>query len=71
VRRALRERLERAVELGETWPGRLAERAEIVFGMVLGLNVAARGGADEGEIDGLLLAAHGAVNSWRTSQPGR
>lgn len=70
VRRALRERLERAAELGETPSDAITERAEIVFGIVLGLNVAARGGADDGEIDGLLVAAHGAVNAWRTSRPG-
>ncbi len=65
VRTALRGSLERAARLGETDEGSLDARAEMLFGLVLGLNIAARGGAARSEIDGLLAAAHHAVAGWQ------
>ncbi|MPZ63501.1 MAG: hypothetical protein GEU93_19895, partial [Propionibacteriales bacterium] len=45
VRQALRTALGRAAELGEIDDAAVNERADLLFGMVLALNMAVRGGA--------------------------
>jgi AcrR family transcriptional regulator len=65
VRAALQDGLRRAARLGETHDRAIDDRAEMLFGIVLGLNIAARGGAAKREVAGLLAAAHHAVAGWR------
>lgn len=65
VRTALRRALERAAASGETSPDDLDERTDLLFGIVLGLNIAVRGGASRREIDGILHAVTSATAGWR------
>ena len=41
--------------------------ATAAVGLVLGLNIAARGGASKSELRGLLQAARRQIESWRRS----
>lgn len=65
VRDALRGALARAARHGEIAAEELDDRATLLYGVVLGLNIAARGGADAAEIDALRASAVTAVESWR------
>jgi len=65
VRNALRASLARAVDAGEATPGHVDVRADLLFGEVLGINVAARGGAGTGEVERLAAAARFLIESWR------
>lgn len=71
VRMALRNAIRRAAASGETSSDDIDGRADLLFGIVLGLNIAARGGASPSEIDALLASAHGAVDRWRSPSPSR
>ena len=65
VRQALRDCLVRAADAGEIDATDPDGRADLLLGLVLGLNVAARGGAARAEVTRLLEAAKGLVRSWQ------
>lgn len=65
VRNALRDALHRAAELAETSDESIEPQADLLYGIVLGLNIAARGGASGQEISRLIASAHHAIASWR------
>ena len=65
VRSALRNGLVRAAAVGETQNASLDDRTDLLVGLVLGLNIAARGGVSESELRGLLEAARAQIRSWR------
>ncbi len=69
VRKALLDALKRSAAAGEIEADHLEERAEVVFGMVLALNIATRGGATRRELGRLLDGARHAMASWRISRP--
>lgn len=60
---ALRGALERAQELGEVQAGALDERTNAIVGLVLGINIAARGGT-RAEVEGLRDAALWQLRAW-------
>jgi len=66
VRAALKESIARAARLGETNDDQLDQRADLLVGMVLGLNIAARGGASQPELGRLLKAVRTQVRGWHT-----
>jgi TetR/AcrR family transcriptional repressor of nem operon len=66
VRLALLSALQRAVDRDEISDHELASRADLLLGMVLGLNVAARGGASDTEVAGLLAGVSNQARRWRT-----
>jgi AcrR family transcriptional regulator len=66
VRASLTIALRRASALNETSATALETRADVLFGSVLGINIAARGGAAADELHALLAATHYLVDSWRT-----
>ena len=65
VRTALKESIARAARMGETTNDQLDQRADLLVGMVLGLNIAARGGASQPELGRLLNAVRTQVRGWR------
>ena len=65
VRSAFREALRRAVLAGEIDDAGFDERADLLMGLVLGLNIAARGGVPAPELTRLLDAARMQLQSWR------
>ncbi len=65
VRDALRDALSKAVAAGQATPGHVEVRADLLFGEVLGINVAARGGASSGEVGLLVAGVHHLIDSWR------
>lgn len=67
VRSTLRSALQRAVDRGEIDAADLDDRAELLLGMVLALNIAVRGGAGAREVDGLLAATAAQMTAWRQS----
>lgn len=67
VRRAIRASLDRAIRLGETADEAVDMRTEALMGMVLALNIAARGGASAAEMKKLIGAARYQIESWRLS----
>lgn len=69
VRQALRGALQRAAARGETTPDALDGRAELLFGMVLALNIAVRGGATRREVEGVLTGVRQQIAGWRTERP--
>lgn len=68
VRRALHGALQRAVIRGETTSEALDERTELLFGMVLALNIVVRGGASSGEVGRILTSVRQQIASWRTER---
>lgn len=60
---ALRGALERAQELGEVQADALDERTNAIVGLVLGINIAARGGT-RAEVEGLRDAALWQLQAW-------
>lgn len=70
VRRALRDALQRAGDRGETDPEDTESRADLLFGLVLGLNIAARGGADRREIRAITAGARHQAAQWRRDAGG-
>lgn len=65
LRRALTATLKRAVALGEIRQGNLAGRADLILGLMLGINAAARADLPPAEINALVAAARGQVKEWR------
>ncbi len=65
VRRAIRASLDRAVQLNETADEAVELRTETLMGMVLALNIAARGKASATEMKKLIAGARYLVESWR------
>lgn len=65
VREALRGALRRAARLGQIDGDGLDQRADLLFGMVLGLNIAVRGGAPPNEIEGMIAGARYQAAQWR------
>lgn len=65
VRLAVLHALERGARAGEIAFDALDIRADLLMAMVLGLNIAARGGIDTGEIERLLAAARHQLEAWR------
>ena len=64
LRGALEAALVRAEVAGECCPGLAAARAEVLTTAVLGVNLAARGGASDAELQGLIGGIIGQVRSW-------
>ena len=69
VKEALRRALQHAARRQETWEAHIEERTEILFGMVLALNIAARGGAPLEELERLMEATEVLIGSWQLEQP--
>lgn len=69
VRNALRGALVRAVKDGETVNSTLEDRADLLLGLVLGLNIAARAGVSDAELRKLLHAVRTQIRSWRGIEP--
>lgn len=67
VRASLHTALERARALGEVEGNGLEARADLLVALILGINVAARGGATPTEVSRLLNAAITEVDSWRAA----
>lgn len=67
VRDALRDALQRAADAGEIGSVHIEVRADLLFGEVLGVNIAARGGAAVDEVSRLVAGAHHLLDSWRRS----
>lgn len=67
VRAALRSGLQRAATLGEVDENSLEERVHLLFGMVLGINIAARGGAPRDEVDAMHHAVRAQLEHWRSA----
>lgn len=65
IRAALHKSLAQAAKKGETAKKALEARTDLLVGLVLGVNIAARGGAQKAEIDGFFSAAHNQVGDWR------
>ncbi|MDH3714709.1 MAG: TetR/AcrR family transcriptional regulator [Gammaproteobacteria bacterium] len=68
VKLALKDSLQRAVANGEVAVDDLDQRASLLLGMVLGYNIAARGGASKQELQALLGAVNAQLSSWRCAQ---
>ena len=64
LRQAFIKALERAVALAEIPPGHLAEKANLLLGLLLGLSVAARAGLPQAEIGSLVNAASTQISGW-------
>lgn len=67
VTSALHRGLRRASENGELTAGNLDARTMVLFGLALGLNIAARGCASRNELDQLAAAIRVQLDSWRTT----
>lgn len=65
VRSAIKAALDRAAAAGELDPEVADGRADVLLGLALGLNVAARGGATSAELTRLVTAAQALVQTWR------
>lgn len=69
VRDALCIALERTAARGEITSDGLEHRADLLFGFVLGLNIAVRGGAMTTEIERLMRAQRLQLDEWRSASP--
>lgn len=67
VREGLRQGLGRAASLGEIENDGLDDRADLLVGLVLGLNIAARGRASQDEQSRLLAAVRSQLRSWKVA----
>ncbi|MFU8840119.1 MAG: TetR/AcrR family transcriptional regulator [Nitriliruptoraceae bacterium] len=65
VRSALARALQRAADLGEIAADTVEQRTELLFGLVLGLNLAVRGGATPTEVAVLLAGVEQQIEAWR------
>lgn len=65
--RAYRERVRSALEkaLTRSDTSDAPSKADLLYGMVLGLNIAARGGGLTAEMERLVASAHTVIASWR------
>lgn len=64
VRAALKRALQRAADRGEIDAAHLDNRADLLVTTILGLDVAAHGGASPGELRRLLTATRSQVQAW-------
>lgn len=69
VRSVLRKTLERAQREGETGDIDPNDCADLLLALVLGFNIAARGGASDSELAALMGAARAQIRTWRAT-PG-
>lgn len=69
VRDALRDALVRAMKERETADSTLEERADLLLGLVLGVNIAARAGASDAELGTLFDAVRTQIRGWSTVAP--
>ncbi|MGI9599158.1 MAG: TetR/AcrR family transcriptional regulator [Acidimicrobiales bacterium] len=60
--------LDRAVTIGEIAASTAEARADLLMATVLGVNIAARGGADQAELTRLLDAARDELDNWRSTE---
>lgn len=67
VRAAVIAALRRAAAGGEITSDALDVRTDLLMGMILGLNIAARGGVDVEELDGLLTSIRYQLDNWRAT----
>lgn len=67
VRRAFRNAVARAARAGETTGDAIDARADLLMGMVLGINIAARGGAPASELRRFLGGVRNEIARWRAS----
>ncbi len=68
VRKAFKKTLKQSHEGGEMIDVEAIEaRADLLVSLVLGLNIAARGGLSETELEKMLDAARGQIRSWRVA----
>ncbi len=65
VRTAMRTAISRAIRDGDAVPLEVEARVEMLITSVLGLNIAARGGASDAELNQLLNGIRSEVKSWR------
>lgn len=65
VRRGLRDALARSAAAGDTAADDGDERADLLLTLILGLNIAARGGAARDELDRMLAAVRHQIRRWR------
>ena len=65
ILRSIEKALKRASESGETAPGNESHRANLLMGLVLGLNIAARSGASSREMKKIVTGAHEVIVEWR------
>jgi len=65
VRSAFHKTLSQSNEKGEMTDGNIDSRSDLLVNLVLGLNIAARGGLEEAELSQLLDAARQQIRSWR------
>ncbi len=66
LRAAFLAALETAEQRGESAPGAAGARARLLVALTLGIFLAARGNADEQEIDALFDAALAEIDRWRS-----
>jgi len=64
---SFRSALVRAEQAGEITAGSPDDRACLLMGLVLGLNIAARGGAGDSELVGMFDAVQSQLRLWRIS----
>lgn len=67
IRTTIRMALKRAAKTGELTDVSLDDRADLLLGMLLGLNIASRGGASYTELGRMLDAARGQLDAWRST----
>ena len=67
VRSAFRKALLQSSEEGEMTAGNIEHRSNLLVSLVLGLNIAARGGLSEKELEQLLDAARNQIRSWQAA----
>jgi TetR/AcrR family transcriptional repressor of nem operon len=68
VNLAFKSSLRRAVDKGEMRADDIGGRANLLLGLVLGFNIAARGGASAQELKAMLRAVNAQIGSWRRNQ---
>ena len=66
VRAALGTALARSERLGEITAERTGHRADVLFGQVLAVNISARGGSANSEVEALLEGVRHLLDSWST-----
>ena len=66
VKAGLNRALKRAIKNGDITAGSLNARTVVLFGLALGINIAARGGATNRELRELVSAVLEQIQSWRT-----
>lgn len=65
ILKSIEKALKRASESGESNPGNESSRANLLMGIVLGINTAARSGASSREIKRIVVGAHEAISEWK------